>query len=285
MTDSTNNRHRAVPSWRRPLLLLLLVGWCCVGWPRGGTALAPPPPLTNQDVVALIQAGVPPEVIVEKIKASKTNFDTSTAAIIALKGAGASAEIIRIMVNPAASPDGGTRVLSPWTNPNAPAPCQAPGGAGPVPWLSGASPAMWLIDPDSGNRTEINYERGTLKHVGFYGIGAQLLELHPIRATLRVGPRAQFASCLNPSDAPLVRFSLDRGSNERNTSLGRYTPWNHSISISQEDLVPMRFEKTPDGYFKITPQEPMTAGEYGFVPQATAGFFALGERVYSFGVD
>jgi hypothetical protein len=58
-----------------------------------------------------------------------------------------------------------------------------------------------------------------------------------------------------------------------------------SFNISEEDLVPYKFEKTPEGYFKITPEASLKSGEYGFVPQEAVGFFAAGERVYTFGVD
>jgi hypothetical protein len=239
-------------------------------------------PLGNEDIVSMVQAGLPQEVIVEKIKTSKTAFDTSTEALVALKKAGVSGDVIRIMVNPAAEAKSG-RGASPFVNSNAPEPCQVPPG-GQAPWLSGASPAMWYSAPSQGDRVEINYERGTISHVGF-GFGATLLVLHPLRTALRVPGQSQFWSCINPTDAPLVRFSLDKGSDERNTSVGRYTPFKMSFHISEEDLVPYRSEKTPEGYFKITPSATLKPGEYGFVPQGTVGFFAAGERVYSFGVD
>jgi hypothetical protein len=246
-----------------------------------GATPAAPKPLINEDIVTMVQAGLPQEVIVEKIKTAKTAFDTSTEALVALKKAGVSGDVIRVMVNPSAELKSGS--AGPYASPNSPVPCQVPPGA-QAPWLSGASPAMWYAKPNQDDRVEINYERGTISHVGF-GFGATLLVLHPIKAALRVPGQAQFWSCINPTDAPLVRFSLDKGSDERNTSVGRYTPFNFSFHISEEDLVPFRSEKTPEGYFKIMPAAPLNPGEYGFVPQAAVGFFSAGERVYSFGVD
>jgi hypothetical protein len=189
----------------------------------------------------MVQAGLPQDVVIEKIKASKTAFDTSTDALVALKKAGVGGDIIRVMVNPA-SESNHPRGVPPSGNSNGPAPCQVPPGGQP-PWLSGASPAMWFSDPDKADRVEMNYERGTISHVGFI-FGASLLSLHPIRANLRVPGRAQFVSCINPTDAPLVRFSLDKSSDERNTSVGRFTPVSMSFHISEEDLVRFRFEKT-----------------------------------------
>jgi|HubBroStandDraft_3_1064219.scaffolds.fasta_scaffold10076_3 hypothetical protein len=255
-----------------------------LGARAASTAPPAPKPLTNEDIVTMVQAGLPQDVVVEKIKTSKTAFDTSTEALVALKKAGIGADIIRIMVNPAAEPKpaGGG---SPFTNANAPVPCQVPPGGGTPAWLSGASPAMWYSEPDQSDRVELNYERGTITHVGFAGFGSSLLVLHPIKANARVTSRAQFLSCINPTDAPLVRFSLDNGSDERNTSVGKIRPWNISFHISEEDLVPYKSEKTPEGYFRITPASPLKPGEYGFVPQGSPGFFSAGERVYTFGVN
>jgi hypothetical protein len=260
------------------LAIMLLLGSRAAG-------AAPPAqkPLTNEDIVTMVQAGLPPDVVIEKIKTSKTGFDTSTEALVALKKAGVGADIIRVMVNPAAEtkPAGG----SPFTNTNAPAPCQVPPRGGTPAWLSGASPAMWYIEPDKGDRVELTYERGTITHVGFADFGSSLLVLHPIKANARVTGQAQFLSCINPTDAPLVHFSLEKGSDERNTSVGNIRTLNISFHISEEDLVPYKAEKTPEGYYRITSASPLKPGEYGFVPQGSAGFFSAGERVYTFGVD
>jgi hypothetical protein len=249
-----------------------------------GAAAPAQKPLSNDDVLSMVQAGLPQDVVIEKIKSSKTAFDTSTEALVSLKKAGVSGDIIRIMVNPNAEEKPAAAAVSMWGNENAPVGCQVPPG-GQAPWLSGASPAMWLVSPEKTARSEINYERGTITHVGFAGFGARLLVLHPIKASLRVSSKAQFLSCINPTDAPLVHFSLDKESNERNTSVGKTTPFNISFNISEDDLVKFKFEKTPEGYFKITPEGPLVSGEYGFVPQGATGFFSPGERVYTFGVD
>lgn len=98
------------------LLALILI---FSGTARGAEAETPKP-LTNDNIVTMVQAGLPQDVIVEKIKASKTAFDTSTEALVALKKAGVGGDVIRIMVNPAAeaSPTGSPPLM----NTNAPAP-------------------------------------------------------------------------------------------------------------------------------------------------------------------
>lgn len=242
--------------------------------------------LTNADVIALIEAGLSEGIVLEKIRASAVQFDTSTEALLSLKKAGVPDRVIRLMVNPDAKADVPTSAAAPWqpVADTKPAPCQAP-ASGPIPWLAGSSPAMWSVEATSKERTEMMYERGTMHDVGFMGIGAVLLVLHPIRAQLRLSRNPVFHSCINATDTPLVKFELDREADERNTSVGRMTPFKRSYRISEKDLVPISFTKTPQGYFEITPRSELLPGEYGFVPQASIGYFNAGERVYTFGVD
>jgi len=240
--------------------------------------------MTNEDVIALVQAGLSEGIVIEKIRTSTSQFDTSTEALVKLKRAGVPDGVIRVIVNPNSKPTTVGAAGSPFNAESGiPAPCQvAPNGQ--APWLTGSSPAMWILD-SKGERTEIMYERGSIHMVGFAGIGARLLVLKPIKATLRLKADVVFQTCINPTDSPLVKFSVDAEDNERNTSVGRVTPFNMSFRISEDDLVPMSFHKTPQGFFEVRPRTPLTPGEYGFVPQAATGFFSDGERVYSFGVD
>ena len=59
--------------------------------------------LTNADVVALSEAGLPASVIAAKIKASNTDFDTSVEQLVALSKAGVDGAVIEAMVNAKAS--------------------------------------------------------------------------------------------------------------------------------------------------------------------------------------
>ncbi|HEY0172669.1 MAG TPA: hypothetical protein VGB98_16725 [Pyrinomonadaceae bacterium] len=54
--------------------------------------------LTNADVLKMVEAKLATEVVVEKIKASPCDFDTSPAALAALKGAGVPDALLLVMV-------------------------------------------------------------------------------------------------------------------------------------------------------------------------------------------
>jgi len=57
--------------------------------------------LSVADVAKMLAAQVPPEVIVLKVKQAHTTFNLSTMNIVALKKAGASADLLRAMMDPA----------------------------------------------------------------------------------------------------------------------------------------------------------------------------------------
>ena len=73
-------------------------------------------PLTNQDVIDMVQSGLQESTVVGAIRANSTSFDVSAAALIKLKKAGASQRIMDTMLaaesnkhNPAAVPSVCTR--------------------------------------------------------------------------------------------------------------------------------------------------------------------------------
>jgi len=59
-------------------------------------------PMTNRDVIRLVKAKVAEDLIVAKMKQSKTKFDMSVDGLVALKEAGVSDNLIAIMMNPPA---------------------------------------------------------------------------------------------------------------------------------------------------------------------------------------
>jgi len=83
-------------------------------------------PLTNQDVIRMIEEKLPESVIISKIQTSETKFDTSPAAISELNKKGVSEKVLNAMVN-ANKPV------------QSPAPAIPPGGHPVVPmvWMAG----------------------------------------------------------------------------------------------------------------------------------------------------
>ena len=64
-----------------------------------------PAAMTNRDVIALVKAKISDDIIITKIRQSKTRFDTSTDGLVALKQAGVSDQLIAVMVTAGSSGD------------------------------------------------------------------------------------------------------------------------------------------------------------------------------------
>ena len=66
-------------------------------------ASGPAKPLTNDDVVKMVKAGLGPQIILATIKSQPGAFDVSPAALVALKNAGVNDEIIAALIKSAST--------------------------------------------------------------------------------------------------------------------------------------------------------------------------------------
>jgi hypothetical protein len=87
--------------------LLFLLGALCVG-----TLFAQKRPLTNQDIIDMVKAGLSEKTVVKAIKSSESKFDTGSETLIYLRNLGNSDAILSAMLT------GGKRKAAP-DDPNA----------------------------------------------------------------------------------------------------------------------------------------------------------------------
>ncbi len=92
---------------KRPLALLMILSIVSVTTafpaspfqdPAPSQPVADQSPLTNQDVLEMVKSGLSAEIVVAKIKASPTKFDTAPAALSELKESGVPESVIMAMV-------------------------------------------------------------------------------------------------------------------------------------------------------------------------------------------
>ena len=79
-------------------------------------------PLTNDDITALVKAGLTASVIEEKISASPVAFDVSTAGLVALSKAGVPQGVIKAMIAASKNPPATSTALPAAANPAPAAP-------------------------------------------------------------------------------------------------------------------------------------------------------------------
>jgi hypothetical protein len=70
-------------------------------------------PLTNENVVTLAKAGFDELFILQLIRSSRTNFDTSVQGLVVLKQAGVSQDLIRQIAMPQPSPPAAPAATTP----------------------------------------------------------------------------------------------------------------------------------------------------------------------------
>src|SRR5215510_5543595 len=239
------------------------------------TSLTAQEVLTNDSLIALKKAGLSDSIIISKIKSSQTKFDVSTKGLIGLKNAGMSDQVIEAVVNagsaaPAAAP--------------APAPA-APAGAAVAP--ASRESIVHLI---AGKSVELVPANASMEFsTGFFDSKSELV-LKGRKATYRIADKKPvFYSTWSANDAPLVRLKPGSDHDDRNLKIssGSFAPFGGSVKygVRSEDKVDMEAaERDARGLYKLTPKEPLKAGEYGFVLTYGMAAGASG-RVYDFGVD
>ena len=298
--------------------LSLLVGLCLlclVAAPFLGQDTSEP--LANEDIVRLTQSGLPASVIIAKIRTSRTEFDTSVDALVALSEAGVDPGVLEAMTNAGVSPSApsadvaaagtlevvtGTRA-SPVANAAstfAGTPCERPG--------------IFLSDEDSIVDLELTQptatRTGTILSNLTYGIKSAKSKamIHGARSQVRTSQRRptfyfcfeeaqaglsyQTTGAVNPSELPLVAFDVLRKKNQRSFVVGKLNIWTGTQGGSPpKQLRQVVYKKLAPGVYEVT-SENLDPGEYAFYYGGVAGVFgasgsfsAGSGRVFAFGVD
>lgn len=275
--------------------------------------------LTNEDIRTLTKAGLPADVIVAKIESSETAFDTSVDELVSLTKDGVDATVLKAMASVPKAPPTGTpahtavaQEIAVRTAATAAANVRTNFGGTPCP-----SPGIFLEkdgelhDVDITTTAQTRTGGGILSGVT-YGIvstksKAAINGAHAmLRATTQTpvfwfcfeetqaGLSYQTAGAVNPSEFLLVSFKVSKRRKERTFEVGKFNVWTGSQSgTPPKQLRDVAFDKAKPGVFKVTPVEPLVAGEYGFyyagnTSLAAFGFLGvatMGSKIFAFGVD
>jgi len=307
-----------MPSFCRiPLLLVALFAVSRVSLPQTSQTSAPkatapkaaapkpaaPAAITNQDIIKLVKAGISDDVIISKIRSSRTHFDTSVAGMIALKNAGVSDQVISVMVNPrgeaTASSAGPTRTGSSAPLPSAtPEPVKLKPGFTPSNTARAAAPTVTNEADESFRRAPDpaeapkNYgiyvqKKGQLEPLGRVQTKVQISKFRSIAKSIVPFMREKIDIDI-PGAHSTSRYELLRPSfyaffpPSRDVSkfkllqakitgqkYDQRTIANASILYSTEQnqdeiLCDIGPTKVKDLY-RITPREDLPSGEFGFV--------------------
>ena len=247
------------------------------------TSLTAQEVLTNESVVALKKAGLSDTLILTKIRTSPAKFDVSTKGLIALKSAGLSDQIIEAMVSHPGTPSSAS------TAPAAPAPAASTATAALPPPAAQTTQRDSIYHLIGGKYVELRAAISSIEtNVAFFASSSELV-LKGKKSQYRVTDKQPvFYSAWPPNEAPLVRLKPGDDNDDRNLKIGSggFHPFGgtQKMGVRSQDTIDVDSEKDARGLFKLTPKQPLPAGEYGFV--VTMGFAAgASGKVYDFGVD
>jgi len=261
--------------------------------------------MNNDEVISLAKAGLNPNIIIGKIRTSKTEFDLSTNSLIKLKQAGVSDEIVGAMLEAksgksiASAPDNGSQVRGSG-DPNDP---MSPHTFGIYLYqMKDGQPKMTQLaaNVSAQNRTG----GGFTAAVTPFGLGKvktkanlpgrmasmQIAETMPVfyfyLDTASGGLNTASGIPSTPNEFTLVRFN--QRSDNREVTIAKHNSWGGKGGLSDEYVVTLKAEDMGNGIFKVTPQADLKKGEYGFYlvnsgnSNAAAG---MGSKFFDFGVN
>ena len=240
------------------------------------TSLTAQEVLTNESVVALKKAGLSDTLILAKIKTSRSKFDVSTNGLIALKNAGLADQIIEAIVSHPGTPSSAAA-----TAPTATAALPPPAAQ--------TTQRESIYHLMSGKYVELRAAVSSIEtNVAFFASSSELV-LKGRKAQYRVSDKQPvFYSAWPPNEAPLVRLKPGDDHDDRNLKIGSggFHPFGgtQKMGVRSQDTIDVESEKDARGLFKLTPKQPLSSGEYGFI--VTMGFAAgASGKVFDFGVD
>lgn len=249
-----------------------------------GAAIAAP--ISNADVIKLLDSGMPEEVVLQAIANGQPRFDTSANALISLKARGATPNVLKAMLQAGEAGKKGN------TSANTSAKA-----------ASGYNPEEVTVVVD-GQASIMQYRiaqtRSAARAMGFAGM-ASYATLSGERAQRRLSGTPEFIVSV-PRNAQasdyltLANFATRRNGTREVMTGGGYMSYTSGINKSR--VVPIVSEALADqsaardGFvlYSVKPAAPMKSGEYALVlytgEMRTAGFFAQNANSYfDFGVD
>lgn len=256
--------------------------------------------LRNEDVVALLEAGLGEEAVIAKIETSEGAFDTDTNTLLALRAKGVPSPVLAAMLK---SANGTVRYDD--TSPD-PAVAHTPGFY--IMDNSTGQARMKKIDPLASTQTKTG---GILGYAFTGGIASASIKavLPGATAAAQTGDRrptfyvffdppggtqsAIFSTgfgnaVITPNEFSLV--DLMEKKDRREARVGSLNIAGSKAGVMDKDQIPFTYEQVAPYVYKITPDRDLAPGEYGFLfalvggagPGLSGG--VAGARVFDFTV-
>jgi hypothetical protein len=255
--------------------------------------------LTNDKVITMVKAGLPSSIIVNKIHASKTAFNTSTDELIRLKQEKVPDEIINAMVDAssgasAAKSSSGAGDTSK-TDPNDP--------------LATHEAGIYLYEERSGQRTMTQLEPSVSKQTKTGGVFTSAMTGGLTKIKFKAALAGRSAPLQISSRRPVFYFyfevknsglssnsyyatspnefvlvALDVKSSTREVIVSQANAFGAQSGTMDKASRPFKIEKLAPGVYRVSAEQDLTEGEYGFYNGGGMGGGATVAKIFDFGI-
>jgi hypothetical protein len=236
--------------------------------------------MNNKDVIQLVALGIGDDIVIEKIQtAAATDFDTSVEGLKALKAAKVSDAIIRVMLNPHATPIAST--------------ASAPPATAAAPMATGIPDDVGVYINLKGKITEVEPEivgwqtGGKLKSMATMGLDKGHVNgkvMNP-KSSLQVANPVEFI-IKTPEGTSVTEYQLLRLDEHDNRREFRAMTGGviHASGGAERNAVPFNSDKISGRVWRVK-LDGLPKGEYGFLPPGlNSASLSSSGKIYSFGV-
>jgi len=257
--------------------------------------------LTNATVVQLVKAGIGNDAVIAKIRATEGKYDLSTDDLIALKNDGVSGEVIAAMIaGPVKAEPAAVAMSLTDINPMTPHPSG-------LYLINAAANRLDRIDPTVSNQAKTGGIFGYALTMGLASMSVKVAisgeaarvvapsakpsfyfffdASNPATANIASSWSAGSAQTVSsPSEFTLIRMMEKKG--RREARVGSMNIGGAKTGVMDHDRIPFDYQMVREGVYKVTPKEPLEAGQYGFIYALSGGGTggAMTARIFDFAI-
>ncbi len=260
--------------------------------------------LDNYKIVQLIGLGLGDEAVIAKIKASDSDYDISTDALISLKKAGVSSPVIAAMIDASSRKIASQSAMLSVDSPDPKVP-HASGVYILASWLP--EPKMIAINATTSTQTKSGGFLGYALTGGLASMSFKAVVPGASARTISADGRPTFyfyfsqaqaggnsavwtaGAVTSPSEFSLVRFDVKK--ERREAKVGKFNISGAKAGVMDKDRIPFTSREISPGVFEVRPDQPLAGGEYGFLVQAStgggpgmAGMGAISAKIFDFSI-
>jgi hypothetical protein len=239
--------------------------------------------------------------VIAKIKATEGKYDLSTDDLIALKNDGVSGEVIAAMIaGPVKAEPAAVAMSLTDINPLTPHPSG-------LYLIDAAANRLDRIDPTVSNQAKTGGIFGYALTMGLASMSVKVAISGEAARVVAPSPKPSFyfffdasnpataniasswsagsaQTVSSPSEFTLIRMMEKKG--RREARVGSMNIGGAKTGVMDHDRIPFDYQMVREGVYKVTPKEPLEAGQYGFIYALSGGGTggAMTARIFDFAI-